>query len=107
MIRKNYGVEVLRIVQKKVYAVILITLGSSYAYALPRLFSSNSESDSNNGILGRHNHSQHISSETKTAAKVAACATVAKGVCLGVTGVKYATKELGESGDKASYESSR
>lgn len=56
-----------------------------------------------------HNHTTliHNSSNTalvnpemKTAAKAATCATIGKGVCLGVTAAKYADKKLIESNNQ-------
>ena len=54
---------------------------------------------SSGGILGTHKNSSGgvINPTTKTAAKVVACETIGKGICLGVAGIKYAESKLIES----------
>ena len=58
--------------------------------------------ESNSSIRYRHKFlgNEHVSSETKSAAKIAACATVAKGICLGVDGVRYIKNGVNESSGK-------
>lgn len=91
------------IMYKKFIYIVTWLLFSFNSYALLGVLSGDNESD--NSLLHRRMHSQHVSSETKAVAKVAACATVAKGVCLGVSGAKYLKQELNESATKSLGES--
>lgn len=53
----------------------------------------------NDGVLSRIS-----SSPTKTAAKAVACHSIAKGICLGVAGVKYTEKAIMESSAESKSE---
>ena len=93
--------------------ILILSLITPQAFALLFNHGDDSSESQSGGILHRHHHNssegivhshlngsasnKHISSTTKTAAKVVACETIGKGICLGVAGVKYAKKELNES----------
>lgn len=77
-----------------------------YSWALlNNLFSSNSESG--NGILQRRGHQERVSSETKAAAKTAACVTVGRAVCPEIKGAVYLKNQLLESASKTSESESK
>jgi hypothetical protein len=59
-----------------------------------------SDSESSSGILQRRGHQERVSSETKTAAKTAACVTVGRAVCPEIKGAKYLKDQLLESETK-------
>ena len=65
---------------------------------LNNLFGSDTESSS--GILQRRGHQERVSSETKAAAKAAACVTVGRAICPEIKGAKYLTDQLLESETK-------
>ena len=51
----------------------------------------------NQTLLHRNSSETKINPEAKTAAKVVACESIGKGICLGVATVKYTEKKLTES----------
>ncbi|AUR51679.1 hypothetical protein [Aquella oligotrophica] len=84
---------------KKYFVLILGLIIPFYSWALlNNLFSSDSESG--NGILQRRVHQERVSSETKAAAKTAACVTVGRVVCPEIKGAVYLKNQLLESASK-------
>jgi hypothetical protein len=59
-----------------------------------------SDAESGSGILQRRGHQEHVSSETKAAAKAAACVTVGRAICPEIQGAKYLKNQLLESETK-------
>lgn len=83
--------------------ILLLTVIVNTSFSL-NLF--NHDDESGDSLRDRiHSHTlvhsneseSRINPEVKTAAKAAACASIGKGVCLGVQGAKYMDKKIMES----------